>query len=68
MKLRPGEELVKRRSGGRKRVRVVRLQEGGAVLESVGTKPRHGDVRSWVVPLDAEGLPEGYNRAPTAPG
>jgi len=66
VKLRVGDVLVKMRGGGTRKVRVLRVGKLSAVLEgmSESSKTRRNEVRTHAVNLGADGLPEGYRRAP----
>lgn len=63
MTLRIGDELVKKRGGGKKRVTVTALDKLSATLAPVGVVFRHGRATRWEVELDEDGLPKGYKLA-----
>lgn len=69
MTLRVGDVLEKKRGGGTRKVRVLRVGRLSVVLEglSKSAKTRRNEVRTHAVNLDKDGMPEGYRRAAVAP-
>lgn len=69
MTLRVGDVLEKKRGGGTRKVRVVRVGRLSAVLEGLSTsaKTRRNEVRTHAVNLDKDGMPEGYRRVEAKP-
>lgn len=69
MTLRVGDVLEKKRGGGTRKVRVLRLGKLSAVLEGIAPtiQIRRNSVRTHAVNLDADGMPEGYRKATVKP-
>jgi hypothetical protein len=63
--LRVGDVLEKTRSGGRRKVKVLRVGKFSAILEDMAqtNQSRTNGVKTHAVNLGADGLPEGYRRA-----
>lgn len=69
MRLKAGDVLEKMRSGGRRKVRVLRVGKLSVILEdlSVTTQARTNGVKTRVAQLGQDGLPEGYRKASSQP-
>jgi hypothetical protein len=65
MSLKPGDVLEKKRGGGTRKARVLRVGRLSAILEDVAptNQKRTSAVKTHAVNLGEDGMPEGYRRA-----
>lgn len=65
MTLRVGDVVEKKRGGGTRKARVIRMGRLSAILEDMAptNQKRNNAVRTHAVNLDSDGMPEGYRKA-----